>query len=473
MSYLKEENKQTMETEDLGLVKEKMEDEKVRDIKDVAVKEVVKDMVAEGGDKSLQVSESVSIDKEENRRTGQQSHAMELKEHSMEMSVEDMTEKEDQDVAMVEMDQVVEKVASGSNRGEEKLIENLKVGQIRRKHNQEAEDKQKLQGRDGIKCADSEAKEPDSKKKKVIAGDKKLMKKLAKKAKGEKRRVRQRRAKLLRSSFLSSQRNINALQCGGTPEQETAVAIKELKGEVLVIGQSTEEINRKLEISLLNQAKLEEEIAGFRKSFEDKMVEELDEQKAKIGVLQQLIRNKEEVVLEQMKEKSEIEAALDKLASIGKVETGKVAALEAASEKLEEEVKEQKDKEEKLLSKLALIEKEKEMEIEGKHNMEAEVAKMKSLLQRKEEELQEMIKKDVAMPSTSGNFQDGLRKKILKTLNSGSAADIAELPTIGGVTALKVVAMRQKKGTFADVGDLKALGYGFYVKFVKANHLDL
>ena len=66
--------------------------------------------------------------------------------------------------------------------------------------------------------------------------------------------------------------------------------------------------------------------------------------------------------MEQMKEKSEIEAALDKLASIGKVETGKVAALEAASEKLEEEVKEQKDKEQKLLSKLALIEKEKEME---------------------------------------------------------------------------------------------------------------
>ena len=218
---------------------------------------------------------------------------------------------------------------------------------------------------------------------------------------------------------------------------------------------------------------MEEEIAGFRKSFEDKMVEELDEHKAKIGVLQQLIRNKEEVVLEKMKEKYEIEATLDKLVSSGKVETGKVAALEAASEKLEEEVKGQKDKEEKLLSKLALVEKEKQMEIEGKHNMEAEVVKMKSLLQRKEEELQEMIKKDGATPSTSGNFQDGLRQKILKTLNSGSAADIAELPTIGSVTALKVIAMRQKKGSFADVGDLKALGYGFYVKFVKANHLDL
>ena len=174
------------------------------------------------------------------------------------------------------------------------------------------------------------------------------------------------------------------------------------------------------------------------------MVEELDEQKAKIGVLQQLIRNKEEVVLEKVKEKCEIEAALSKLVSAGKVETGKVVALEAATEKLEEEVKEQKDKEEKLLSKLALVEKEKEMEIEGKHNMEADMVKMKNLLQRKEEELQEMIKKDGATPSTSANFQDGLRNKILKILNSGSAADIAELPTIGSVTALKVIAMRLK-----------------------------
>ena len=202
------------------------------------------------------------------------------------------------------------------------------------------------------------------------------------------------------------------------------------------------------------------------------MVEELDEHKAKIGVLQELIRNKEQVVLEKMKEKSEIEAALDKL--VEKVETGKVAALEAASEKLEVVVKEQKDKEEKLLSKLARVEKEKEMEIEGKHSMEAEVVKMKSLLQRKEEELQEMIRKDDgAGPSTSGNFQYGLRKKILKTLNSGSAADIAELPTIGSKTALKVITLRQKKGSFDDVGDLKSLGYSFYVKFVKANHLDL
>merc|ERR1719239_452066 len=281
--------------------------------------------------------------------------------------------------------------------------------------------------------------ESESKKRKVMTVDKKLVKKQAKKVKGEKRRVRRRRAKQLRNNFLSIQPSLSALQNGCFTEEQTGVVIKELKSEVLVIGQTTKEIDRKLQISLLNQAKLKEEIAAFRK----------------------------------MKEKSEIEAALDKLASIERVETGKVIALEAASQKLEEEVKEHKGKEQKLLSKLALIEKEKEMEIEGKHNMEAQVVKMKGLLQKKEEELQELIKKDSAMPSTSGNFQAGLRKKILKTLNSGSAADIAELPTIGNVTALKVIALRQKKGSFADVADLKALGYGFYVKFVKANHLDL
>jgi len=322
-----------------------------------------------------------------------------------------------------------------------------------------------------------EGEESDSKKRKVVTDDKKLVKKYAKKVKGKKRRVRQRRAKKLKNNFLSTQPktqgSISAPQSASVTEKQTTSAITELKNEVLVIGQTTKEIDRKLQISLHNQATLKEEIADFRKSFEDKMVEELDEHKTKISVLQQLIRNKEEVVLGKMKEISEIEAALDNLASVEKVETGKVAGLEAASQKLEEEVKEQKDKEEKLLSKLALIEKEKEMEIEGKHNMEAELVKLKGLLQRKENGLQEMIKKDADAPSTSGNFQVGLRKKILKTLNSGSAADITGLPTIGDVIALKVIALRQKKGSFADVADLKALGYGFYVKFAKANHLDL
>merc|ERR1719239_655816 len=232
-----------------------------------------------------------------------------------------------------------------------------------------------------------EAGESESKKRKVMTVEKKLVKKQAKKVKGEKRRVRRRRAKQLRNSVLSIQPSLGALQNGCVTEEQTGVVIKELKSEVLVIGQTTKEIDRKLQISLLNQAKLKEEIAAFRKSFEDKMAEELDEHKTKISVLQQLIRNKEEVVLEKMKEKSEIEAALEKLASIERVETGKVIALEAASQKLEEEVKEHKGKEEKLLSKLALIVKEKEMEIEGKHNMEAEVVKMKGLLQKKEEEL--------------------------------------------------------------------------------------
>merc|ERR1719239_890866 len=196
--------------------------------------------------------------------------------------------------------------------------------------------------------------ESESKKRKVMTVDKKLVKKQAKKVKGEKRRVRRRRAKQLRNNFLSIQPSLGALQNGWVTEEQTGVVIKELKSEVLVIGQTTKEIDRKLQISLLNQAKLKEKIAAFRKSFEDKMVEELDEQKTKISVLQQLIRNKEEVVLEKMKEKSEIEAALNQLASIERVETGKVIALEAASQKLEEEVKEHKGKEEKLLSKLHL-----------------------------------------------------------------------------------------------------------------------
>ena len=144
----------------------------------------------------------------------------------------------------------MEKVASSSKRGEEELMENLEVDQIRKKHNLDTEEKSHDQDED--KCA--EDKEPGSKRRKVmIIGDKKLLKRQAKKAKGEKRRVRQRRAKQLRSNFLSTQGNLQALQSGWITEQETAVAIKDLKSEVLVIGLSTTEINRKLEISLLNQ----------------------------------------------------------------------------------------------------------------------------------------------------------------------------------------------------------------------------
>ena len=215
-AHLKEQNTtearkevdQTMETEDQELVNEGNVEGKAREIRDVAVKEVVKDRGADGGDESLQVSESVSTDKEI-RCTDEENHVMEeLKQNSG-----------------------FKRVQSGMEIPLEK--------------------EEKSQDQDGDKCA--EDKEQGAKRRKVVIGDKKLLKRQAKKAKGEKRRVRQRRAKQLRSNFLSTQGNLQALQRGWITEQETAVAIKDLKSEVLVIGLSTTEINRKLEISLLNQ----------------------------------------------------------------------------------------------------------------------------------------------------------------------------------------------------------------------------
>ena len=255
LANLKEENTteamkevdQTMEIEDQGLMNKNNEEEKAREIEDV-----VKDRGADGADESLKVLESLSTD-EQNRCTGEENDAMEegeVKEDGEEKSVEDMTEKEDAHEEEQErnrkkaINQEVEKVFSSSNRGEEELMEKLKVDQIRRKHNIDAEDKQESHDQD-------EGKEPDAKKRKVIKGDKKLPKKQWKKAKREKRR--QRRGKQSRSSFLSTQGNLDDLQSGRITEQETAVAIKELKSEVLVIGQTTSEINKKLQISLLNQ----------------------------------------------------------------------------------------------------------------------------------------------------------------------------------------------------------------------------
>ena len=95
--------------------------------------------------------------------------------------------------------------------------------------------------------------ESESKKRKVMTGDKKQVKKKAKKARGEKRRVRRNRAKQLRNNFLSIQPSLGALQSCCVTEEQTGVAIKELKSEVLVIGQTTKEIDRKLQISLHNQ----------------------------------------------------------------------------------------------------------------------------------------------------------------------------------------------------------------------------
>ena len=222
LANLKEENKteakkrgnQTTETEDKGLIKETNKEEKGREIEDVAFKErgnatEVKDKGTAGGDESLQ-----GMDKENHCLDGE-SHAMEegeLKEHSVEEGVEDMMKE------------------AGGNEDKEK----------QRSHDQDVE-----------KCV--EDKEPDAKKRKVTIGDKKLLKKQAKKAKGEKRRVRQRRAKQVRNSFLSTQGNLHVLQSGRITEQETAATIKELKSEVLVIRETTTKIDRKLQTSLLNQ----------------------------------------------------------------------------------------------------------------------------------------------------------------------------------------------------------------------------
>ena len=216
LAHLKEQNTtearkevdQTMETEDQELVNEGNAEGKAREIRDVAVKEVVKDRGADGGDESLQVSESVSADKEI-RCTDEENHVM------------------------------------------EELKQNSGVKRVQNGMEIPLEKEEKSQDQDGDKCA--EDKVPGAKRRKVVIGDKKLLKRQAKKAKGEKRRVRQRRAKQLRSNFLSTQGNLQALQSGWITEQETAVAIKDLKSEVLVIGLSTTEINRKLEISLLNQ----------------------------------------------------------------------------------------------------------------------------------------------------------------------------------------------------------------------------
>ena len=263
LAHLKEQNTtearkevdQTTETEDQELENEGNAEGKAREIGDLAVEEVVKDRGADGGDESLQVSTDKEI-----RSTDEKNHAMEeLKQNSGGKRVQNVMEKEDlgneekqekNEKKVAEINQEVEKVASSSKRGEEELMENLEIDQIgRKRHNLFTEEKSHDQ--DGDKCAEDQ--EPGAKRRKVIIGDKKLLKRQAKKAKGEKRRVRQRRAKQLRSNFLSTQGNLQALQSGWITEQETAVAIKDLKSEVLVIGLSTTEINRKLEISLLNQ----------------------------------------------------------------------------------------------------------------------------------------------------------------------------------------------------------------------------
>ena len=134
------------------------------------------------------------------------------------------------------------------------------VDQIRRKRTeveQHGGEKSSL-GQNGEEGVESGG--PDAKKRRV-GGDKKLKKKQARKAKakGRKRQVHQKRAEQLRNYFFSTQSKIQeSLQfhpfngdC--ITEKPTVVAIEELKREVFVVRETTAEINKKLQTSLLNQ----------------------------------------------------------------------------------------------------------------------------------------------------------------------------------------------------------------------------
>ena len=188
------ERDEMVETEDYGVINKKIQEEKAR----------------EKEDEGLEVMASERIDEE--------NHVMEERGLKKCKRVEN----------------VAEVVAHGiEERQETKRMNDFEVGMI-------------LEGG-----------ESESKKRKVVTDDKKLVKKHAKKGKGEKRRVRQRRAKQLKNNFLSTQPktqgNISLPQSASVTEKQTTSAITELKSEVLVIGQTTKEIDRKLQISLHNQ----------------------------------------------------------------------------------------------------------------------------------------------------------------------------------------------------------------------------
>jgi DNA uptake protein ComE-like DNA-binding protein len=218
-------------------------------------------------------------------------------------------------------------------------------------------------------------------------------------------------------------------------------------------------IQMKLDLSLGVQAKMRGELGEFRKSFEEKMVNELDQHREKIEVLHKVLEEKEERVIKNILEKEKIEF---ELANMKDGEDGK--------EKLKSQIEENAIKEKEMQAKMEEIIHEKTALSEAKKCVESEVAQLKLDIKAKEKKLQEMV---VSEASTSGGYQEGLRKKILKTLNCGSEADIKELATVGPVTALKIIQLRSKHGQFKEVADLKEMGYGFYIKFVKGNHIEI
>ena len=79
--------------------------------------------------------------------------------------------------------------------------------------------------------------------------------------------------------------------------------VRDLKVEVGKVSNGVLEIKKQLEISLEVQAGMKEELGQFRKSFEEKMVEELDSNRKTIEVLQQTIAHKDDAVVEKIQEK--------------------------------------------------------------------------------------------------------------------------------------------------------------------------
>ena len=267
-------------------------------------------------------------------------------------------------------------------------------------------------------------------------------------------------------------------QCGGVVN--TAAAghrntpnkveenIRDLKVEVGKVSIGVLEVKKQLEICLEVQAGMKEELGQFRKSFEEKMVEELDSNRRKIEVLQLTINHKDDVVVEKIQEKRDVEAKLAKARNEIK-ELGNNEELKAEAETMKTEFEKKTDKLEVELRDIAI---EKEAAVESRRNMEADMAKLKLEVKEKEMKLQKMMNKE-SEASTSGSHTASLRMKVLKILNRGSLADLKELPKIGPVRAQKILEMRDAKGGFKDVSDLKAIGYAFYIEFVRANHLDM
>ena len=298
----------------------------------------------------------------------------------------------------------------------------------------------------------------------------------AKKSRKQRKKARKQRkkAKMVRVDVVKSKVFFSDIvkEDGVIQNKKSLEAVCELKTDVAKVNLGVEEIKKQLETSLKRQAEIRGELGEFRKRFEEKMVEELDEHKKKIGDLQEGMKEQEGKVVEKMEEKKVIEKELEKVKTENK-HIGNAEELKVEKEKLKLKIIEQISEQKKLESKLDEIEFQKNLVIKSKDHMEGEVNKLKLIIKEKEGKLQELLKKDDDKASTSGEYQIGLRQKVLKTLNSGSEADLKELATIGPVTALKILDLRNKLVAFKDVADLKALGYAFYVKFVKANHIDI